>query len=93
MIVGIAEIDLFIGEAHSLKEKRMVLNRIKDRVKHKFNASIAEVDAQDSWQRAVMGLAVVSTSGRHAESMLTTIINFIERDGRCDITNVVQEFV
>lgn len=93
MIVGVCQLDLHISAADSLKAKRMVLNRIKDKVQNKFNVSIAEVDAQESWQRAVLGIAAVSTSTRHADSTLTNVINFIERDGWCEITHIVKEII
>ena len=53
--VGIARVTLFLGESHSLKEKRMVLRQVKDLVRNKFNVSIAEVSENDRWQRAVLG--------------------------------------
>ena len=61
MIVGVCTIELRLHDAHSLKSKRQVLKSITSRVKNKFNVAIAEVDDQDVWQRAVLGVAVVST--------------------------------
>ena len=59
MTVAIARVTLFLGESHSLKEKRMVLRKVKDLVRNKFNVSIAEVSENDRWQRAVLGLTLV----------------------------------
>ena len=67
MTVGIARVTLFLGETHSLKEKRMVLRRVKDKAQQKFNLAIAEVGDNDLWQRAVLGLAVVG-SGRRSRA-------------------------
>lgn len=53
-------LEFFFPEAHSLKEKRFNLRRLKDRLKAKFNVSIAEVGYQDLWQRSVVALAAVS---------------------------------
>jgi uncharacterized protein YlxP (DUF503 family) len=64
LIVGIALIELHIPGSSSLKAKRSVLNRIKERVKNRFNASVAEVDYQDLWQRAAIGVAVVGIENR-----------------------------
>ena len=55
MTVAIARVTLFLGEGHSLKEKRMVLRRLKDLVRGKFNVSMAEVGENDKWQRAILG--------------------------------------
>jgi len=60
MIVGLLTLDLHIPEANSLKTKRMVIKSLIDRVKNKFNVSIAEVDAQNLWQRSVIGISMVA---------------------------------
>lgn len=78
MIVGVCTIELRIREVRSLKGKRQVLKSITSRVKNKFNVAIAEVDYQDKWQRALLGVAVVSTAMDHANSILSKVVNFIE---------------
>jgi len=51
MVVGVLRLMIYIPESHSLKEKRGVLQRIKNRVRNEFNVSIAECGDQDLWQR------------------------------------------
>ena len=89
MTVGIARLTLFIPDSHSLKEKRMVLRRVKDRAQQKFNVAIAEVEDNDVWQRAVLGLAVVGNEGRFVESALDEVIRFVE--GQAEVTNTERE--
>jgi uncharacterized protein len=89
MTVGIARLTLFIPDSHSLKEKRMVLRRVKDRTRGKFNVAIAEVEDNDMWQRAVLGLAVVGNDGRFVESALDEVIRFVQ--GQADVTNTERE--
>ncbi|MGF1582655.1 MAG: DUF503 domain-containing protein [Gemmataceae bacterium] len=60
MIVGSLSVRLLLRESRSLKQKRQVVRSIKDRLRNGFNVSIAEVDAQDKWQLAVLGMAMVS---------------------------------
>lgn len=60
MIVGLLTLDLHIPEANSLKSKRLIIKSLIDRVKNKFNVSIAEVDGNDLWQRSVLGIAYVA---------------------------------
>ena len=60
MIVGLLTLDLHFPESNSLKDKRWVLRSIKDRMKNKFNVSVAEVGANDLWQRSVIGIACVA---------------------------------
>lgn len=60
MIVAIGRFDLHLTEAQTLKEKRHIIKCLLDRIKAKFNASIAEVDHNDLWQRSLIGVAVVA---------------------------------
>jgi uncharacterized protein YlxP (DUF503 family) len=83
--VGIARLALFIGASHSLKDKRMVLRRIKDLVRQKFNVSIAEVAENDLWQRAVLGIAVVGNDRRFVEAALDEVIGFVR--AKADVTH------
>ena len=55
MIVGTLEFEVLIREAQSLKDKRRAIKSLKDRIRHRFPVSIAEVDALDHWQRSVLG--------------------------------------
>ncbi len=87
MIVGTCEIELIIYEANSLKEKRHVIKSIIERIKSRFNASAAEIDYNDLWNRSVIGIAVVSNKKSLCESMIIKIIDFIDNDERVEIIN------
>jgi uncharacterized protein YlxP (DUF503 family) len=78
--VAIARVTLVLAAAHSLKDKRMVLRRLKDRVRDKFNVSIAEVDAQDVWQRAVLGITLVGGDRKHTESAIDEVLRFVREN-------------
>jgi hypothetical protein len=78
MIIGSCTITLYIPTAHSLKEKRSAVKSIIARVRNEFNVSIAEVDAQEVWQRAVIGVACVSSSDSYARGQLEAVLRFIE---------------
>ncbi|OQY27064.1 MAG: hypothetical protein B6244_11715 [Candidatus Cloacimonetes bacterium 4572_55] len=93
MLVGTCRIELIIQESHSLKAKRSVLNHLKDRVKNKFNVSIAEVEGQELWQRAVLGIAAVSSSSRHAEAMIEKVLRFIDNDDRVEVIKIDREIL
>ena len=77
MILGVLQVELWIGEASSLKDKRRVLLSIKDRLRRHHNVSVAEVEHQEAHQTAVLGIVTVSNSGRHAESVLNRIMDQI----------------
>jgi len=77
MIVGLCTVELFIPESQSLKDKRQVLLSLKDRLREKFNLSVAEVDGQDLWQKAVLGFACVANEGRYVNQVLDQALNVI----------------
>lgn len=84
MIVGVCKIKLRIPENMSLKGKRSVVKSIIAQLKNKFNVSVAEVDDQQLWQIATLGVCSVSNDSRYANEVLSKVMNFIT-DGRFDI--------
>jgi len=78
MIVGLAACECIIYDAHSLKDKRAVLQRIMTRLKQKYNVSVSEVDFQDVWQRTKIAIVVVSSSQVSSERELQHALNFID---------------
>ena len=78
MIVGVAECECMIYDAHSLKDKRAVLQRIITRLKQRFNVSVAEVDFQDVWQRTKIAIAVVTSTRTATEQELQKALKLID---------------
>ena len=78
MIVGLASCECIIYDAHSLKDKRAVLQRIITRLKQKYNVSVAEVDYQDVWQRAKIAIAAVSSARMSTERELQNALKMID---------------
>jgi uncharacterized protein YlxP (DUF503 family) len=78
MFVCVARLNLAIPESASLKAKRQVLRRIIDRLKARFNVAVAEVDNNDLWQKATIGLAVVANERRQVNEQMDTIIHSVE---------------
>lgn len=74
MIVGTLKVRLLIREARTLKDKRQVVKSIKDKLSNSFNVSVAEVDALDNRQLAVLGLAMVSNEAHHVKTALGQIV-------------------
>jgi uncharacterized protein len=79
MPIGLLTLEIYIPEAHSLKDKRQVLRSLKDRLRGKFNVAVAELEGQDSWQRAVVGIVSLSNSAGHVEQSLRTVLEDSER--------------
>jgi len=93
MVVGVCRVTLMVPDSHSLKDKRMVLRRIKDRVSNKFNCAIAEIGDQDDWQSAVLGFAVVSNQLGFTQAMVQKILQFMEDLAVAKIANDEQDYV
>ena len=77
MHVSVCQIELRLPENHSLKGKRHVIKSIITRLQNKFNISVAEVDNQDLWQLATIGVACVSNHRRHADETLSNVVKFV----------------
>ena len=96
MIVGVCRVTLLVPESHSLKERRMVLRRIKDRVRNTFNVAIAEVgegDFKDSWQSAQLGFAVVANDKVFTQSVVQKVLGFIDGLGVAKLVDDEQDYI
>ena len=71
--IGVLTLELHLEQAHSLKEKRHVVKGLEERLRHKFNVAVAEIDYQDLWQRAVVAAVTVSSDHVHAERVLQSV--------------------
>ena len=91
MVVLVGEVQLFLPESRSLKDKRQVLKSLKERIRNRFNVCVAEVEFAELWQRSTLGLAVVSSAMDHAEEVLSKVVDFVERDGRAQVVDVFIE--
>jgi len=94
MVVGIARIELYFPEPNSLKAKRQILGAIMQKLESNFKKiSFAEVDAQDLWQRAIIGISIVGRDQKFVDRKLTSVLNFIEKDGRLEILRAEIDFI
>lgn len=77
MFVVALEVDLRIPEAHSLKDKRRVVKSLVEGARHRFQVAASETGAQDSWQRAQIGFAVVGSSAGHVQRVLDEVDRYV----------------
>ena len=91
MQVGVLEITIHLNGIGSLKDKRKIVKSLIERVKSRYNFSVAEVHAQDSKSIAVIGMATVSNEGRHIETQMDKVLDFVRADGRFYLGNVDRE--
>ncbi|TAL12892.1 MAG: DUF503 domain-containing protein [Nitrospirae bacterium] len=87
MVVGVCTIDLHLPGVGSLKGKRQVLLSLKDRIKKAHNVSIAEVDGNDLWQRAVLGVACVANDGRFVTQVLDAVLNAVRANPSVELVD------
>lgn len=78
MVVGTVKIELYLHETQSLKGKRKIVKSMVDKVKHRFNVSIAEIGSNDKWQKIELGISAVGNDRRHIDSSLNNVISFLD---------------
>ncbi len=92
MPVGVLTLELRIPYSHSLKEKRAVLRKVRDRLRARFNVAVAELDHQDVWQRATLGVVSISSSQQLLESVFQQVLAEAENILGEDVADHVLEF-
>ncbi|HWR49785.1 MAG TPA: DUF503 domain-containing protein [Bryobacteraceae bacterium] len=71
--IGVINLELRLDQSHSLKDKRQVLQSLKERLRRKFNVAVAEIDYQDLWQRGLLSVVTVSSDHMRAEQVLQLV--------------------
>ncbi len=88
MVIGACTLELYIPGNGSLKGKRQVIKSLMVRLRKEFNVSVAEVDAQDVWQSAVIGVVCVSSDRGYAHGLLTRVAHWVEESRLdCDLVD------
>ncbi|MEZ4402710.1 MAG: DUF503 domain-containing protein [Kofleriaceae bacterium] len=91
MFVGVARVSLLIAHSHSLKEKRAVLRRLRDRVANEAGVTLREVGSADAWQRADLGFAVVGHDRDDAEARVRRVVGLVIAHGQGEVAAVRHE--
>jgi uncharacterized protein YlxP (DUF503 family) len=85
MLVGLERFDLRIPDCRSLKHKRSVVRSLSGAIRSRFEVSVAEVEHQDLWQRAAIGVAVVGAESHHVRKVMHQIERFVDAWGAVEI--------
>lgn len=93
MVIGSLILEIEIPHAYSLKDKRAVLNRLRDRVRQKFNVSVAEVEENEIWNHAVVAVVAVSNQQRFCNQILSKAAEFIETLPDSVVEDISMEFI
>ena len=78
MVIGLCTVELHFPDSHSLKAKRQILSSLKTRLHGKLNVSVAEVDDQELWQKAILGIACVANESGRVNQVLDQALNTIK---------------
>lgn len=90
-MVGVRIIELHIPGCRSLKEKRFVIKSLRDRLRSRFNISVAEIDHQDLWQRSTIAIAAVNSSGAYIDGVLQKATELVGNERRIVIIDINTE--
>jgi len=93
MFVGVSRFALLVAHSHSLKEKRSVVRKLRDRVRERFQIHLVEVGGQDTWQRAELAFSVLTSSRDAADAALAGVLGFVAHQGMGEIAAVKREVV
>jgi len=93
MVIGILELEIKLFFSDSLKDKRRIIKSLIDRIRNNFNVSVSEIRHQDLWQRAGLGIALLTTEGKFAQSILSKIIDFIKKDKKISLIDSKMEIM
>lgn len=93
MVVGILRIEFRVQDNRSLKGKRKIVRSMVDKVKNKFNVSVAEIGSNDKWQKIELGISTVGNDRRHVDSSLNNVLNYLDALYLADIVDSEMEIL
>ncbi|RQD69670.1 MAG: DUF503 domain-containing protein [Tindallia sp. MSAO_Bac2] len=93
MKVGICSFKMIMYEGGSLKEKRMIVRSLIQRIRSRYNVSISEVADHEKWKLATIGFCCISNEKQHVERTMQEVIRFAEADGRMELMDIETEIV
>lgn len=93
MVIGILKLDMHIPLSGSLKEKRMILKSVKDKIRNRFNVSVSEIGELDKWQRALVGVVGCNSDGSYVNAELNSVVDMIKENSSIELLNYAIETI
>ena len=87
MTIGVLQLDLLIPGAQSLKDKRRIIKSLKERLRNRYNCSVAEIEFQDMWQRSRVAACIVGNDVRHVNSQLSNVVAYVEANSAAELAD------
>lgn len=91
MIVGLLQLELHLPQAQSLKDKRSVLKSVKDQLRGRFNVAVAEIDPNETWQRATIGVVTIAAERGFVEALLRDVTEWVRATRLVALSRAEQE--
>ncbi len=93
MTLGLCRLVLYLPESGSLKDKRRILESLRQRVRAKYNVSVSEVGHNELWQKAEVGVAMVANESRFVNRVLSNVVEMVQRDHRVELIDYSLEMM
>ena len=92
MVVGLLQVEVHLPRSQSLKDKRAVLRSLKDQLRGRFNIAVAEVEANEKWQRATLGISTLGESRVFVERLLRDVTDWLRETQLVAVIRIDQEY-
>ena len=93
MTIGLCRVTLYLPGVSSLKAKRSIIKRLLSKVRQKFNVSASEIGETDTWQKAILGVAVVANDSAFANSVISNVVNLFDADHQVEVLDCAIEMM
>ena len=91
MMIGVLHVDVFLPSAQSLKDKRSALDGLTGQLRHRFNVAVAQLNADEKWQRATVGIAAIGDDRPYVEGLLRQVTGWLRQQRAVELVRVEQE--
>jgi len=92
MVVGVLQVEVHLPISQSLKDKRSVLKSVRDRVRHRFNVAVAELDSNEMWQRATLGISTVGEDRAYVQGLLRELTEWLRATRLVELIRVEEDY-
>ena len=93
MVVGCLQVEVHLPLSRSLKDKRSVLKSVRDQLRHRFNVAVAEVNSNETWQRATLGISSVGQDRAYVEGLLRELTEWLRTTRLVELIQVEEEYL
>ena len=92
MVIGLLRVEAHVPRAQSLKDKRSVVHSLKDQLRGRFNIAVAEIDPNETWQRAALGIATVGTDRTYVSGLLREVSEWLRQTRLVELIRLEEEY-